>query len=262
MSLSLSLSSSLPRHSVQIMTRNTFKKAALPFPLIWPLLLPIVFRLALWLLTVFQEHLAFSSFNYIIFSVLSSFDLLHTAAPITDALRVSMLDTHAAPDSPPKNADMCQVHLAADIEVSPMFRRRFIYFLPWISQLWVNKRATRLGQIGLMAGFCLPFAVIYSCVYSSCRYSLWSGVPSSFPAPPGCQRGNTVALHQVGYAPPLPLWYRTIGSESSDKSLIQALKIKYCSRVEFSFIDVTALVFCTRVKVSSKRSFHADRSRV
>lgn len=67
-----------------------------------------------------------------------------------------------------------------------------------------SARAMRLGQIGLMAGLCLPFAVIYSCVYSSCRYPLRSSVPPSSPppAPPpsGCQRGNTVSLHQVWYA--------------------------------------------------------------
>lgn len=33
-----------------------------------------------------------------------------------------------------------------------------------------HRGATGLGQIGLMAVPYLPFAVIYSCVYSSCRY--------------------------------------------------------------------------------------------
>lgn len=92
--------------------------------------------------------------------------------------------------------------------------------LPWISQLWVNKRATRLGQIGLMAGLCLPFAVIYSCVYSSCRYSLWSSVPLSFPAPPPGANEETLSCYiRCDTYPPQPclrlcvlnsVWYRRI----------------------------------------------------
>lgn len=102
------------------------------------------------------------------------------------------------------NADICHMHLAC-LHRGESNVSETLYFLlldqtklPWISQLWVNKRATRLGQIGLMAGLCLPFAVIYSCVYSSCRYPLWSSVPSIRSCPsPRCQRGNTVLLHQV-----------------------------------------------------------------
>lgn len=102
------------------------------------------------------------------------------------------------------NADICHMHLAC-LHWGESNVSETLYFLlldqtklPWISQLWVNKRATRLGQIGLMAGLCLPFAVIYSCVYSSCRYPLWSSVPSIRSCPsPRCQRGNTVLLHQV-----------------------------------------------------------------
>lgn len=79
---------------------------------------------------------------------------------------------------------------------------------PQPNQVTVNfpavseQAATSLGQIGLMARLCLPFAVIYSCVYSSCRYPLRSSVPPSFPDPlPAGQRGNNVLLHQVWYAP-------------------------------------------------------------
>lgn len=79
---------------------------------------------------------------------------------------------------------------------------------PQPNQVTVNfpavseQAATSLGQIGLMARLCLPFAVIYSCVYSSCRYPLRSSVPPSFPVPlPAGQRGNNVLLHQVWYAP-------------------------------------------------------------
>lgn len=112
------------------------------------------------------------------------------------------------------NADICHMHLAADVEVTPMFWRHFFFSLldqtklPWISQLWVNKRATRLGQIGLMAGLCLPFAVIYSCVYSSCRYPLWSSVPSSFPAPPPGANEETLSryIRCDTYPPQPPVW--------------------------------------------------------
>lgn len=107
----------------------------------------------------------------------------------------------------PLNADVCYMYLApTDTEVSPVFRLPPPH--PQPNQVTVNfpavseQAATSLGQIGLMARLCLPFAVIYSCVYSSCRYPLRSSVPPSFPVPlPAGQRGNNVLLHQVWYAP-------------------------------------------------------------
>lgn len=63
------------------------------------------------------------------------------------------------------NADICHIHLAASVKPSLPFPPPLPnqIKLPRIFQLWVNERATGLGQIVLMAAFPL----IYSCVYSS-----------------------------------------------------------------------------------------------
>lgn len=63
------------------------------------------------------------------------------------------------------NADICHIHLAASVKPSLPFPSPppNQIKLPRIFQLWVNERATGLGQIVLMAAFPL----IYSCVYSS-----------------------------------------------------------------------------------------------
>ena len=82
-------------------------------------------------------------------------------------------------------ADICHIHLASSVK--PNLPPNQIK-LPRLFQLWVNERATALGQIVLMAGPYLPFAFIYSCAYSSIL---------SCPLPHRWKEENPVWLHQV-----------------------------------------------------------------
>lgn len=171
----------------------------------------------------FQYFKKISPFAVVIWSfspLLSFCDLFHTTTPITDILQINK-HTSSTPQLLPccsptlcgekyLNADICHMHLAADIEVSPMFRRDFFFSPPRPNQVTVNfpavsEQASDKAQPNRTDGWAL-FA--FCCYLFMCLFFLSLSPliqrPSILSCPsPRCQRGNTVLLHQVWYVAPL-----------------------------------------------------------
>lgn len=103
------------------------------------------------------------------------------------------------------NADICHMHLAADVEVTPMFRRHFFFFFtPGPNQVTVNfpavseqagdeARPNRTDGWALFAFCCYLFMCLF---FLSLSPLIQRPLILSCPSP-RCQRGNTVSLHQV-----------------------------------------------------------------
>ncbi len=102
------------------------------------------------------------------------------------------------------NANICHMHLAADIEVSPIFQRHFFSPPPQPNQVTVNfpavseqasdkARPNRTDGWALFAFCCYLFMCLFFLSLSPLIQR-----PSILSCPsPRCQRGNTVLLHQL-----------------------------------------------------------------